>query len=88
MHVISITHMKTAVIVTLYSIKNNDNNCNFVESYPNDICSINNNSITRQNDFQNRQKMFKKSKKCFLNGAAFKTFKALKLSEGPPRRLI
>ena len=48
----------------------------------------NNNSITRQNDFQNRQKMSKKSKKDFLNGAAFKAFKALKLSEGPPRRLI
>ena len=84
--------MKTAVIVILYSIKNNDNNCNFVVSYPNDVFGIktqkNNNSITRQYNFQNSQKMSKKSKKVFLNGAAFKAFKALKLSEGPPRRLI
>ena len=87
--------MKTAVIVTKLCIKT-DNNCHFFESYPNDVCGIknrlektkNNNSITRQNDFQNRQKMSKTSKKGFLNGAAFKAFKALKLSEGPPRRLI
>ena len=61
MHVISITHMKTAVIVIIYSIKNNDNNCNFVESYPNDVCSIKNVKITTALP---DKKTFKIDKKC------------------------
>ena len=46
------------------------------------------NSITRQNDFQNRQNFLKKSKNYLLNAAALKALKALRLSEGTFRSIV
>ena len=45
-------------------------------------------SVTRQKDCQNRQNLPEKSKIYFLNAAAFKAPKAMKLSEGSARMLI